>query len=261
MGLLDFVEQDDAVGVAAHGFGEHSPFAVAHIAGRAAFQAAHGVRFLVLAHVDGDELLLAAVERFGQGERGFGLADAAGADEQEHALGFVRVFQVGARGAHALRHGVQGLGLADDALFEHGLQVHDGGDLVLDHLAQRDAGPRGDDLGDDEAIDLDRDEWGLALQRGEFLQLGLQLGRGRLLRRLLRSLLGRLRFELGAQLAAGQSRLEQIGRVAAAGRTAGVDHRVRFVDEQNDRVRALLDFVDDVLQAVLAERAASARSS
>ena len=37
-----------------------------------------------------------------------------------------------------------------------------------------------------------------------------------------------------AQLAAGQRRLEQVGRVAAPFGRAGADDRVQFVDEQND---------------------------
>ncbi len=38
-----------------------------------------------------------------------------------------------------------------------------------------------------------------------------------------------------AQLAAGQRRLEQIGGIALSGLTAGADHGVGFVDEQDDR--------------------------
>ena len=42
----------------------------------------------------------------------------------------------------------------------------------------------------------------------------------------------------GAQLAARQRGLEQVGGVAGAGRAAGADQRVRLVDEQDDRLRA-----------------------
>ena len=55
----------------------------------------------------------------------------------------------------------------------------------------------------------------------------------------------------GAQLAAGQRRLEQVGRIVLAGLPAGPDHGVCFVDEQDDRLRAFLDLVDDVLQTIL----------
>ena len=55
----------------------------------------------------------------------------------------------------------------------------------------------------------------------------------------------------GAQLAAGQGGLEQVGGVPLAGRAAGADHRVRLVDEQDDRLRRRLDLVDHRLQPVL----------
>ena len=85
MGLLDLVEQDHAVRPAADGLGQHAAFAVADVAGRRALEGRDGVRFLVLRHVDGDQVPLAAVERVGQRQRGLGLADAAGPDEQEDA--------------------------------------------------------------------------------------------------------------------------------------------------------------------------------
>ena len=103
MSFLDFVEQDDAVGPAAHRFGQHAAFAVADIARWRAFERGDGVRFLEFAHVDGDEIVLAAVERFGQGERGFGFADAAGTGEHEHADRLARDYQAGARGLNAPR--------------------------------------------------------------------------------------------------------------------------------------------------------------
>ena len=42
----------------------------------------------------------------------------------------------------------------------------------------------------------------------------------------------------GAQRAAGQGRLEQVGGVARAGRAAGADQRVGLVDEHDDRLLA-----------------------
>ena len=55
----------------------------------------------------------------------------------------------------------------------------------------------------------------------------------------------------GAQLAARQRRLQQVGRVAGAGRAARADQRVRLVDEQDDRLGRRLHLVDDLAQAVL----------
>ena len=54
----------------------------------------------------------------------------------------------------------------------------------------------------------------------------------------------------GPQLAAGQRRLQQVGGVALAGLAAGADHRVRFVDEQDDRLRRGLDLLDHRFQPV-----------
>ena len=54
-----------------------------------------------------------------------------------------------------------------------------------------------------------------------------------------------------AQFAARQRRLEQVGRVAGTGRTAGPDHGMRFVDEQDDRRRRVLHFLDQPLESIL----------
>ncbi len=54
-----------------------------------------------------------------------------------------------------------------------------------------------------------------------------------------------------AQRAARQRRLQQVGRIARARRAAGADQRVRFVDEQDDRLRRGLDLVDHLAQPLL----------
>src|SRR5438067_2465104 len=55
----------------------------------------------------------------------------------------------------------------------------------------------------------------------------------------------------GAQLAAGQGRLEHVRRVHRSFRGAGADERVQLVDEEDDVAFALLHFLDDRLQPVL----------
>ena len=55
----------------------------------------------------------------------------------------------------------------------------------------------------------------------------------------------------GAQLAARQRGLEQVGGVTRARRTASADERVRFVNEQDDRLRRGLHLVDHRTQALL----------
>src|SRR3954465_7706933 len=49
--------------------------------------------------------------------------------------------------------------------------------------------------------------------------------------------------------AAGQRRLEQVGRVAGTGGAAGAYQRGHLVDEQDDRLRARLNIVDQLAQA------------
>jgi hypothetical protein len=68
---------------------------------------------------------------------------------------------------------------------------------------------------------LDLDDLKSPSQRGIFFEVLLVFGPGR----------GGDR----PQFAAGQGRLEQIGRIASAGLTAGADHRMGLVDEQDDR--------------------------
>ena len=54
-----------------------------------------------------------------------------------------------------------------------------------------------------------------------------------------------------AQLAAGEHRLEQVGRVDRALGRAGADDRVQLVHEQDDLALGLLDLLEDGLQALL----------
>ena len=55
----------------------------------------------------------------------------------------------------------------------------------------------------------------------------------------------------GAQLAARQGRLEQIAGIHRPFGLAGADHRMQFVDEQNDLPVALRHFLDDRFEPVL----------
>ena len=127
---------------------------------------------LVLAHVDGDEVLLAAVQGLGQRDRGFGLADARGASEHEDTNRFARVVEAGARGLDALGDHLHRMVLADHALAERGRQVQDVADLVGRHAADGDAGPVGHHRGHGLVVHRRQDQRRLALQ---LLQLRLQI--------------------------------------------------------------------------------------
>jgi hypothetical protein len=89
--FLDFVEQDHAVRFAPHGFGQVTAFLVTDVAGWRADQAGDRVFLHELAHVDADQVVLAVEQEIGQRLAQLGLADAGGAEEQEGAVGPVRV--------------------------------------------------------------------------------------------------------------------------------------------------------------------------
>jgi len=93
VGLLDLVEQDDGIALAADRLGELAALVEADVAGRARDQSADVVALHELAHVDLDERVLAAEHELGQRLGQFGLADAGGAEEDERAdrpLGILR---------------------------------------------------------------------------------------------------------------------------------------------------------------------------
>ncbi len=73
------------------------------------------MRFLKLAHIDGDHVALTTVHQIGKGQCGFRLADAARAHEQKDANGFVRIFQAGPGGPDAFGDLQERVILADDA--------------------------------------------------------------------------------------------------------------------------------------------------
>ena len=112
VGLLDLVEQHDAIGPPAHRLGQTPALAVADIAGRRALEGRDGVRLLELRHVDRDDVLLAAVERFGERERRLGLADAGRPAQHEDADRLVGIVESGAVGLDASWRSSRGRGSA-----------------------------------------------------------------------------------------------------------------------------------------------------
>jgi hypothetical protein len=81
------------------------------------------MRFLKLAHVDGDEVAFAAVKRVCQRKRCFSFAHAAGTSKKKDADGFVRIFQAGAGCANALCDLLQRSRLANNTGTEVALQA------------------------------------------------------------------------------------------------------------------------------------------
>ena len=90
MRLLDLVEQDDAVVLAADGLGQLAALVEADVAGRRADQSRDVVALHELAHVDLDERVLAAEHELGERLGELRLPDAGGAEEDERADGPLR---------------------------------------------------------------------------------------------------------------------------------------------------------------------------
>ena len=123
MGLLDLVEQHDAVGAPAHGLGQLAALVVADVAGGRADEPRDGVLLHVLGHVDADHRVLGVEHELGERARELGLADAGRAEEEEGADRAVGVLQAGAGAADRGRDGLDRLVLADDALVQALLHV------------------------------------------------------------------------------------------------------------------------------------------
>ena len=118
MGLFDLIKDNDRVRAAAQGFGQLAGILVADISGRRTHQAAGGMAFHELGHVELDEGFLAAKHELGQGLGQLGLADAGGAEEHERTDRTLWVFEPGARAPHRLGDGLDGFLLADNDLLE-----------------------------------------------------------------------------------------------------------------------------------------------
>ena len=148
MGLFDFVEEDDAVGTAADGFGQLAAFIVADVSRRRPDEAGHGVFFHVFGHIDADDVPFVVKEGFGQGFGKFGLADACRAEEDERADGAVRVLDAGAGPHDGVADDLDGRILADDSFMKGFVEVEQFFPFAGEHLGDGDACPAADDLGD-----------------------------------------------------------------------------------------------------------------
>ena len=146
--LLDLVEEDDRVRLAAHGLGELAAFVVADVARRRADEPGHGVLLHVLRHVDLDHRVLVAEQELGERAGELGLPDARRAEEDERAGRPLRILDPGAGAADRLRDGDDRRVLADHALVQLLLHADEPLRLGLGELEDRDARPHRDDVGD-----------------------------------------------------------------------------------------------------------------
>ena len=171
MRLLDLVEEDHRVGLAAHLLGELPALFVADIARRRADEPRHRVLLHVLRHVDADQVILGVEQERRQRLAEFRLADARRAEEEEAAVGPVGIGKARARAPDRVRHHAHRLVLADDALVQLLFHVDELVALALHHLRDRDAGRARHDLGDLLGADLGAQQLRLSAARRRLLRL------------------------------------------------------------------------------------------
>ena len=147
MRLFDFVEEHDAVRLAAHGLGELAALLIAHIARRCTYESADAELLLVFAHVDAGHHVLVVEEVVGQCLGQFRFTHTRGAKENEGTDGALGVLQAGTRTAHGVGHGADGLVLPHHALVQFLLQMQQFFAFALHHAGHGYARPAGHDVG------------------------------------------------------------------------------------------------------------------
>ena len=148
MSLLDLVKQDHRVWPAADRLGQLTTRFVADIARGRTDQTSHRVLFAVFGHVDPDHGALVIEQEVSQGLGQLRLADTGRTQEQERTRGAVGVGNPGARTADSVRHGLNGLLLADEPLADVLFGVQQLLAFTFQQTAGGNARPRRHDFGD-----------------------------------------------------------------------------------------------------------------
>ena len=141
VGFLDFVEEYDAVGAAAHRFGQLAAFVVADISGRRADKTRDRVLLLILRHVDANHRALVVEQVLGQRPRQFGFADAGRSQEDERCRSADWGLQARPRAEDRFGNRVDGFVLSDDALVQFVFEMQQLCAFAFEELRNRNAGP------------------------------------------------------------------------------------------------------------------------
>ena len=91
MGLLDFVEQNDRIGLSPHGFGELTPLIKTHITRRGSYELGHRMSLHVFGHIDANHVLLVVKEKLCECACKLRLAYARRPEKNEASYGTVRI--------------------------------------------------------------------------------------------------------------------------------------------------------------------------
>ena len=153
MGLFNFVEQYDAVRMAAHPLGEFSAFSVPDVSRRRADQTADIEFFHVFGHIHLNERIGVSEDEFRQRLGQQRLAHAGRTQEDERADRPVRILQIGARTAQRPRDGADRIRLSDHGVGELLLHAEQTGGLSFLHLRNRHPGQLRDDDRDFRRVD------------------------------------------------------------------------------------------------------------
>ena len=174
MSLFNLVEQQHAVGLAAHGLGEVTALLVAHIAGRRPNQAGDRVLLHEFAHVNADQVVFTVKQKACQRLAQLGLSHTRRAKEQEGAGRAVRIAEARTGTADGIGDCAYGLILADHALMQFALHQQQLVALTLHQLADRNTGGTRDNLGNLFGADLGTQQLGHVA--GFLLRLGVLRG-------------------------------------------------------------------------------------
>ena len=118
MSFFDFVQQNHAVRIAAHGFRQSAAFFISHVTRRCADQASHAVSFHEFAHIDANHVALIIEHEMGQRLAEFCLADTGWAEKHERADWTIGITHSGTSTAHGIRNRFDGFMLIDHALVD-----------------------------------------------------------------------------------------------------------------------------------------------
>ena len=116
MGFFYLIQQNHAVGFAAHGLGQVAALFIAHIARRRANQTCNAVLFHEFAHVDADQMVFRVKQKASQRLAQLGFTHTRGAEEQERAGWAIWVRQASTRTANRIRHRRDGFFLTHHAV-------------------------------------------------------------------------------------------------------------------------------------------------
>ena len=123
MRLFDFVEKDNGVGAAAHGFSQLAAFFEPDVSGRRADKAGNRVFFLVFGHIDANHGVFVIEKGLGQRAGEFRLADTGRTQEDERADRAIRILEAAAGTENGIGHGFDGLVLSDNTTVQLFLQI------------------------------------------------------------------------------------------------------------------------------------------